>query len=78
MRTALDPMDPAKLRSAFEAGFRQLQRGKAFEKMAFQDDHYLFSGDGIRKCRNSWCWVESAQLQKKQRETSLNWLSLLF
>ena len=46
MRTTLDPMDPARLRSAFQAGFRQLQRGKAFEKMVFLDDHYLLSGDG--------------------------------
>jgi len=46
MRTILDPLDPAVLRAPFRSAFRQLQRGKDFEKMAFFEGHYLLSGDG--------------------------------
>jgi hypothetical protein len=46
MRTILDPIELSSLRTPFRSAFRQLQRGKDFEKMAFLDGHYLLSGDG--------------------------------
>jgi hypothetical protein len=46
MRTLLDPLALSSLRSPFCSVFRQVQRGKDFEKMAFYDGHYLLSGDG--------------------------------
>jgi len=46
MRDILDPLELASLRDPFRSAFRQLQRGKDFEKMAFLDGHYLLSGDG--------------------------------
>ncbi len=46
MRTILDPLALSSLRAPFCTVFRQVQRGKDFEKMAFYDGHYLLSGDG--------------------------------
>ncbi len=46
MRTILDPLALSSLRAPFWSVFRQVQRGKDFEKMAFYDGHYLLSGDG--------------------------------
>lgn len=46
MRTILDPLALSSLRAPFCSVFRQVQRGKDFEKMAFYDGHYLLSGDG--------------------------------
>ena len=46
MRTILDPLALSSLRAPFCSVFRQIQRGKDFEKMAFYDGHYLLSGDG--------------------------------
>lgn len=46
MRTLLDPLDLYSLRAPFLSVFRQLQRGKDFEKMAYYDGHYLLSADG--------------------------------
>jgi len=46
MRTLLDPLDLDSLRVPFRTVFKQLQRGKDFEKMACYDDHYLLSADG--------------------------------
>lgn len=46
MRTILDPVNLSSLRAPFCSVFRQLQRGKDFEKMSFLDSHYLLSGDG--------------------------------
>lgn len=46
IRTILDPLELSSLRTPFRSAFRQLQRGKDFEKMAFLDGHYLLSGDG--------------------------------
>ena len=46
MRTTLDPVELSSLRAPFRSAFRQLQRGKDFEKMAFLEGHYLLSGDG--------------------------------
>lgn len=46
MRTLLDPLKLSSLRAPFLTIFRQLQRGKDFEKMAYYDGHYLLSADG--------------------------------
>ncbi len=46
MRTILDPLSLSCLRVPFLSVFRQLQRGKDFEKLAYYDGHYLLSGDG--------------------------------
>lgn len=46
MRSVLDPVELSSLRAPFRNAFRQLQRGKDFEKMAFLDGHYLLSSDG--------------------------------
>jgi hypothetical protein len=40
MREMLDPVSPESLRPVFKSVFRQLQRGKALEPMAFLDDYY--------------------------------------
>src|SRR3989454_7188280 len=46
MREILDPLSPALLRPLFKSIFRQLQRGKALEPMAFLEDYYLVALDG--------------------------------
>jgi len=46
MREHLDPVSPESLRPSFTLVFRQLQRGKALEPMAFLDGHYLLALDG--------------------------------
>jgi hypothetical protein len=46
MREILDPVVPESLRPVFKSVFRQLQRGKALEPMAFLDGHYLLALDG--------------------------------
>jgi hypothetical protein len=46
MRAMLDPVSPQVLRSVFKSIFRQLQRGKALEPMAFLDGHDLLALDG--------------------------------
>jgi hypothetical protein len=46
MREILDPVSPKLFRPVFKSVFRQLQRGKALEPMAFLDGHYLLALDG--------------------------------
>ena len=46
MREILDPVSPKVLRPVFTSVFRQLQRGKALEPMAFLDGHYCLALDG--------------------------------
>jgi hypothetical protein len=46
MREILDPLSPESLRPLFKSVFRQLQRAKALESMAFLDDYYLVALDG--------------------------------
>src|SRR4051812_4306875 len=46
MRAILDPLDPEVLRASFREIFRRLQRGKALERFAYRDGHYLLSLDG--------------------------------
>ena len=63
MRTLLDPLALSFLRAPFRTVFRQVQRGKDFEKMAFYDGHYLLSGDGTgyyssSKVASPYCLVK--------------------
>ena len=63
MRTILDPLALIFLRAAFLTVFRQVQRGKDFEKMAYYDGHYLLSGDGTgyyssTKVASPYCLVK--------------------
>jgi hypothetical protein len=63
MRTILDPLSLSFLRAVFLTVFRQVQRGKDFEKMAFYDGHYLLSGDGTgyyssSKVASPYCLVK--------------------
>lgn len=46
MREILDDVDPNDLRPLFKDAFRQLQRGKALEKMVFMEGCYLLNLDG--------------------------------
>jgi len=46
MRERLDPVSPESLRPVFRTVFRQLQRGKALEKLVFLDGHSLLALDG--------------------------------
>jgi hypothetical protein len=46
MREILDPVKPERLRPAFQAVFRQLQRGKALERLVFHEGCYLLTLDG--------------------------------
>src|SRR5215468_9722995 len=48
LREILDPVSPKWLRPVFKSIFRQLQRGKALEAMAFLDGYYLLALDGTR------------------------------
>ena len=63
MRTILDPLALSSLRAPFRTVFRQVQRGKDFEKLAFYDGHYLLSGDGTgyyssAKVASPYCLVK--------------------
>lgn len=60
MRTILDPLPLSAMRAPFLSVFRQIQRGKDFEKMVYYDGHYLLSGDGTgfyssEKVSSSYC-----------------------
>ena len=46
MREILDLLSPALLRPLFKSVFRQFQRGKALEPMAFLEDYYVVALDG--------------------------------
>ncbi len=46
MRKILDEVDPEQIRAAFKGPIRQLQRGKALERMVFFEGCYLLSLDG--------------------------------
>ncbi len=46
MRTILDNINPADIRTLFQDVFRQLQRGKLLERMVFMGRYYLLSVDG--------------------------------
>jgi hypothetical protein len=68
MRTILDEVYPEQLRSAFKGPIRQLQRGKALERMVFFEGCYLLSLDGTgffssKKLRADFC------LEKVNKQT---------
>jgi hypothetical protein len=46
MRTSLDEVPPPELRQPFLTLFHHAQRGKALEKLVWQDGHYLLALDG--------------------------------
>ena len=46
MRAILDDVDPQNVKSSYRDIFRELQRGKALEKMVFMEGCYLLSLDG--------------------------------
>lgn len=70
MREILDPVDPQRLRPLFNDIFRQLQRGKALEPMAYFEGCYLLSVDGTgsfssEKLRSASCLVKKSRSGKQ-------------
>lgn len=63
MKDILDPVDPEQLRTAFQAPFKALQRGKVLEQFQILDDHYLLTLDGTGSFSSQK--VKSASCQTK-------------
>ena len=72
MRERLDPVSPKRLRPVFTSVFRQLQRGKALEPMAFLDGHYLLALDGTGYFSSQTIHCASC-LQKVHRNGSITY-----
>src|SRR6266851_7420941 len=72
MRELLDPVSPKWLRPVFKSVFRQLQRGKALEAMAFLDGHYLLALDGTGYCSSTTIHCASC-LHKVHRNGSVTY-----
>jgi len=72
MRERLDPVSPESLRPVFKSVFRQLQRGKALEPMAFLDGHYLLALDGTGYFSSTQIHCASC-LQKVHRNGSITY-----
>src|SRR5437870_55757 len=72
MREILDPISPKWLRPVFTSVFRQLQRGKALEPMAFLDGHYLLALDGTGYFSSQTIHCASC-LQKVHRNGSITY-----
>jgi hypothetical protein len=72
MREILDPVSPKWLRPVFTSVFRQLQRGKALEPMAFLDGHYLLALDGTEYFSSKTIHCASC-LQKVHRNGSITY-----
>src|SRR5213592_2964288 len=72
MREILDPVSPKVLRPLFTSVFRQLQRGKALEPMAFLDGHYLVALDGTGYFSSQTIHCASC-LQKVHRNGSITY-----
>jgi hypothetical protein len=72
MRDILDPVSPKWLRPVFTSVFRQLQRGKALEPMAFLDGHYLLALDGTEYFSSKTIHCASC-LQKVHRNGSITY-----
>ena len=72
MRNILDPVSPKWLRPLFTSVFRQLQRGKALEQMAFLDGHYLLALDGTGYFSSQTIHCGSC-LQKVHRNGSITY-----
>jgi hypothetical protein len=73
MREILDPVSPKWLRPLFTSVFRQLQRGKALEQMAFLDGHYLLALDGTEYFSSQTIHCGSC-LHKVHRNGSITYL----
>ena len=72
MRSIIDPIHPSSLRKPFRNVFAQLQRGKAMEKMAWLDGHYLLALDGTgifssEKVSSEYC------MRKKKRNGTIEY-----
>lgn len=76
MREILDPVSPKALRPVFKSVFRQLQRGKALEPMAFLDGHYLLALDGTEYFSSKTIHCASC-LQKVHRNGSITYFHQL-
>jgi hypothetical protein len=76
MREILDPVSPKVLRPVFTSVFRQLQRGKALEPMAFLDGHYLLALDGTEYFSSKTIHCASC-LQKVHRNGSITYFHQL-
>jgi hypothetical protein len=72
LREILDPVSPKWLRPVFTSVFRQLQRGKALEPMAFLDGHYLLALDGTGYFSSQTIHCASC-LQKVHRNGSITY-----
>src|SRR4029450_208354 len=72
MRDILDPVSPKWLRPVVTSVFRQLQRGKALEPMAFLDGHYLLALDGTEYFSSKTIHCASC-LQKVHRNGSITY-----
>ena len=64
LREIIDPVNPEQLRPLFQNVFRQLQRGKALEPMAFYQGHYLLSIDGTGSFSSETLSSESCMVKK--------------
>jgi hypothetical protein len=76
MREMLDPVSPKVLRPVFKSIFRQLQRGKALEPMAFLDGHYLLALDGTEYFSSKTIHCASC-LQKVHRNGAITYFHQL-
>lgn len=64
MREILDEVDPERLRPVFGDVFRQLQRGKALERLVFSAGAYLLSLDGTGSFSSPTIHCDSCQVKK--------------
>jgi hypothetical protein len=76
MRAILDSVSPKVLRPVFTSVFRQLQRGKALEPMAFLDGHYFLALDGTEYFSSKTIHWASC-LQKVHRNGSITYFHQL-
>jgi hypothetical protein len=72
MREILDTVSPESLRPVFKSVFRQVQRGKALEALAFLDGHYLLALDGTGYFSSKTIHCTSC-LQKVHRNGSVTY-----
>jgi len=68
MREILDRVDPENLRPAFQDVFRQVQRGKALERLVFYEGAYLLALDGTGYFSSPTIHCDSC-LEKVNRKT---------
>jgi hypothetical protein len=77
MREILDTVSPESLRPLFKGVFRQVQRGKALEALAFLDGHYLLALDGTGYFSSKTIHCTSC-LQKVHRNGSITYYHQMF